>query len=102
MSFIFVETKVRMVSLLKQLACTTAEVSRMHVRVHGKSSLVLKVFKGTWNESRIFSQYQHIYHEKVFSNYPVLTRRKAERNYKGKKRQVFVAFFPPLRQKLTQ
>jgi hypothetical protein len=47
---IFVETTVRIVSLLKQLAGSTAEISRRHVVVHGKWSFIMKDLKVTWNK----------------------------------------------------
>jgi hypothetical protein len=47
-----------MVCLVEQLACSTAEGSRMRVDVRGNFPLVLIGFKQNWNELRNFSKYQ--------------------------------------------
>ena len=59
--------------------------------------------KKNWNELRNFSKYQNIiFHENTFSNFTIVTLRRAERNRERNQKTHFVTFFPEITQIVTQ
>jgi hypothetical protein len=71
---LFVVTTFRRVSLVEQLACSTAEGCSIRVSVHGKFQLLVSEFKQTWNELRNFSHDPNIiFHENVLRISRVVT-----------------------------